>query len=216
MQYLDYSVWQRQWLESGEAARQLAYWKARLGHEHPVLALPSDRPRPAVQSHRGELYRFDLDPALVERVHAFNSQHGLTLFMTMTATLAALLHRHSGQRDLRIGAPMANRVRPESEGLIGAFLNTQVLRCELDGQMTGSQLLEQVRRTVIDGQSHQDLPFDQLVEALQPRAVAPTTRCSGDVQCPALGLPAKPRTGGHERGLPGQRRQCDQIRPLPR
>ncbi|MDZ3993046.1 non-ribosomal peptide synthetase [Pseudomonas sp. Teo4] len=168
VQYLDYSVWQRQWLEGGEGARQLAYWKARLGDEHPVLALPSDRPRPAVQSHRGELYRFDLDPALVARVHAFNSQRGLTLFMTMTATLAALLHRYSGQRDLRIGAPVANRIRPESEGLIGAFLNTQVLRCELDGQMTAAALLDQVRQAAIEGQSHQDLPFDQLVEALQP------------------------------------------------
>ena len=168
VQYLDYSVWQRQWLESGEGDRQLAYWKDRLGNEHPVLALPADRPRPAVQSHRGELYRFDLDPALVKRVHAFNSQRGLTLFMTMTATLAAMLHRYSGQRDLRIGAPVANRIRPESEGLIGAFLNTQVLRCELDGQMSAGALLDQVRQTIIDGQSHQDLPFEQLVEALQP------------------------------------------------
>ncbi|UVL87843.1 non-ribosomal peptide synthetase [Pseudomonas sichuanensis] len=168
VQYLDYSVWQRQWLESGEGARQLAYWQDRLGDEHPVLALPADRPRPAVQSHRGELYRFDLDPALVKRVHAFNGQRGLTLFMTMTATLAALLHRYSGQRDLRIGAPVANRIRPESEGLIGAFLNTQVLRCEVDGQMSASALLEQVRSAIIDGQSHQDLPFEQLVEALQP------------------------------------------------
>ncbi|AZL74910.1 non-ribosomal peptide synthetase [Pseudomonas oryziphila] len=168
VQYLDYSVWQREWLESGEGARQLAYWQDRLGDEHPVLALPADRPRPAVQSHRGELYRFDLDPALVKRVHAFNGQRGLTLFMTMTATLAALLHRYSGQRDLRIGAPVANRIRPESEGLIGAFLNTQVLRCEVDGQMSASALLEQVRSTIIDGQSHQDLPFEQLVEALQP------------------------------------------------
>ena len=168
VQYLDYSVWQRHWLESGEGARQLAYWKARLGDEHPVLALPTDRPRPAMQSHRGELYRFELDPALVARVHAFNSQRGLTLFMTMTATLAALLHRYSGQRDLRIGAPVANRIRPESEGLIGAFLNTQVLRCELDGQMTAAALLEQMRQAAIEGQSHQDLPFDQLVEALQP------------------------------------------------
>ncbi|WP_236248473.1 non-ribosomal peptide synthetase [Pseudomonas mosselii] len=168
VQYLDYSVWQRQWLEGGEGARQLAYWKDRLGDEHPVLALPADRPRPAVQSHQGELYRFDLDPALVKRVHAFNSQRGLTLFMTMTATLAALLHRYSGQRDLRIGAPVANRIRPESEGLIGAFLNTQVLRCELDGQMSADALLDQVRQTIIDGQSHQDLPFEQLVEALQP------------------------------------------------
>ncbi|MBK5007741.1 non-ribosomal peptide synthetase [Pseudomonas sp. S32] len=168
VQYLDYSVWQRQWLDSGEGARQLAYWQQRLGDEHPVLALPADRPRPAVQSHRGALYRFELAPALVSRVHAFNTQRGLTLFMTMTATLAALLHRYSGQRDLRIGAPVANRIRPESEGLIGAFLNTQVLRCQLDGQMTASALLEQVRQAAIEGQSHQDLPFDQLVEALQP------------------------------------------------
>ena len=168
VQYLDYSVWQRQWLQSGEGARQLAYWQQRLGQEHPVLALPSDRPRPAVQSHKGELYRFELDPALVQRVHAFNHQRGLTLFMTMTATLALLLHRYSGQRDLRIGAPVANRIRPESEGLIGAFLNTQVLRCELDGQMTGVEVLEQVRQAAIEGQSHQDLPFEQLVEALHP------------------------------------------------
>ncbi|MFK3941982.1 non-ribosomal peptide synthase/polyketide synthase [Pseudomonas monteilii] len=168
VQYLDYSVWQRQWLEGGEGARQRAYWQARLGDEHPVLELPADRPRPAVQSHQGALYRFDLDPALAERVHAFDQARGLTLFMTVTATLAAVLHRHSGQRDLRIGVPVANRIRPESEGLIGAFLNTQVLRCELDGQMPGEALLEQVRQRVIEGQSHQDLPFDHLVEALQP------------------------------------------------
>ncbi|MHC6226530.1 non-ribosomal peptide synthetase [Pseudomonas sp. X10] len=168
VQYLDYSVWQRQWLEGGEGQRQLDYWKTRLGDEHPVLELPSDRPRPAVQSHRGELYRFDLAPELAARVRAFNSERGLTMFMTMTATLAALLYRYSGQHDLRIGAPMANRIRPESEGLIGAFLNTQVLRCELDGQMSVAELLDQVRQTVIEGQSHQDLPFDQLVEALQP------------------------------------------------
>ncbi len=168
VQYLDYSQWQRQWLESGERQRQLDYWTAQLGHEHPVLELPSDRPRPAVQSHQGELYRFDLSDELAARVRVFNAQHGLTLFMTMTATLAVLLYRYSGQADLRIGAPVANRIRPESEGLIGAFLNTQVLRCRLDGQMSVGELLEQVRHTVIDGQSHQDLPFDHLVEALQP------------------------------------------------
>ncbi|MBH3428630.1 non-ribosomal peptide synthetase [Pseudomonas alkylphenolica] len=168
VQYLDYSVWQRQWLEGGEGQRQLDYWKARLGDEHPVLELPTDRPRPALQSHRGELYRFDLSPALAAQVRAFNARHGLTLFMTMTATLAVLLYRYSGQHDLRIGAPVANRIRPESEGLIGAFLNTQVLPCQLDGQMRVGELIDQVRQTVIEGQSHQDLPFDQLVEALQP------------------------------------------------
>ncbi|AKJ99447.1 peptide synthase [Pseudomonas chlororaphis] len=168
VQYLDYSVWQRQWLESGERQRQLDYWTAQLGDEHPLLELPGDRPRPPVQSHRGELFRFDLSDDLAARVRAFNAEHGLTLFMTMTAALAVLLYRYSGQTDLRIGAPVANRIRPESEGLIGAFLNTQVLRCQLDGQMTVSELFEQVRHTVIEGQSHQDLPFDHLVEALQP------------------------------------------------
>ena len=168
VQYLDYSVWQRQWLESGERQRQLDYWTAQLGSEHPLLELPSDRPRPPVQSHQGELYRFDLSDELAARVRAFNAERGLTLFMTMTATLAVLLYRYSGQTDLRIGAPVANRIRPESEGLIGAFLNTQVLRCQLNGQMNVGELFEQVRHTVIEGQSHQDLPFDHLVEALQP------------------------------------------------
>ncbi|UXJ55658.1 non-ribosomal peptide synthase/polyketide synthase [Pseudomonas citronellolis] len=168
VQYLDYSVWQRDWLEAGERQRQLDYWTAQLGDEHPVLELPGDRPRPPVQSHRGDLYRFDLAPQLAERVRRFNAGNGLTQFMTMTAALAVLLYRYSGQQDLRIGAPVANRIRPESEGLIGAFLNTQVLRCRLDGQMSVAGLLEQVRQTVIDGQSHQDLPFDHLVEALQP------------------------------------------------
>ncbi len=168
VQYLDYSVWQRQWLESGERQRQLDYWTAQLGREHPPLELPGDRPRPSVQSHRGELFRFDLSDDLAARVRAFNAQQGLTLFMTMTAALAVLLYRYSGQTDLRIGAPVANRIRPESEGLIGAFLNTQVLRCQLDGQMSVGELFEQVSHTVIEGQSHQDLPFDHLVEALQP------------------------------------------------
>ncbi|WP_458371446.1 non-ribosomal peptide synthetase [Pseudomonas lactis] len=168
VQYLDYSVWQRRWMEAGERQRQLDYWTAQLGNEHPLLELPGDRPRPPVQSHRGELYRFDLSDELAARVRAFNAQQGLTLFMTMTATLAVLLYRYSGQTDLRIGAPVANRIRPESEGLIGAFLNTQVLRCQLTGQMQVSELFEQVRHTVIEGQSHQDLPFDHLVEALQP------------------------------------------------
>jgi len=168
VQYLDYSVWQRQWLESGERQRQLDYWTEKLGHEHPLLELPGDRPRPAVQSHRGGLYRFELGDELAAHVRRFNAEHGLTLFMTMTAALAVLLYRYSGQQDLRIGAPVANRIRPESEGLIGAFLNTQVLRCQLNGQMSVADLINQVRQTVIEGQSNQDLPFDHLVEALQP------------------------------------------------
>ncbi|ACE85089.1 non-ribosomal peptide synthetase [Cellvibrio japonicus] len=172
VQYLDYSVWQRRWLESGERERQLDYWREQLGTEHPLLELPADRPRPAVQSHRGELYRFDLPDELAARVHAFNATRGTTLFMTVTAALALLLYRYSGQDDLRIGVPVANRIRPESEGLIGAFLNTQVLRCQVRAEMKVSELLDQVRRTVIEGQSHQDLPFEQVVDALQPQRSA--------------------------------------------
>ncbi len=200
VQYLDYSVWQRQWLESGERQRQLDYWTTQLGREHPLLELPADRPRPPVQSHQGELYRFDLSDDLAARVRAFNAQNGLTLFMTMTAALATLLYRYSGQTDLRIGAPVANRIRPESEGLIGAFLNTQVLRCQLDGQMSVGELFEQVRHTVIEGQSHQDLPFDHLVEALQPpRSARLQPAVPGDVQRAALGVPAEPHPGRHDR-----------------
>ncbi|MDE1165525.1 MAG: non-ribosomal peptide synthase/polyketide synthase [Pseudomonas sp.] len=172
VQYLDYSAWHRQWLENGEMQRQLDYWRGQLGAEQPLLALPSDRPRPAVQSHQGELHRFELDEALAAQVNRFNGERGLTLFMTMTAALAVLLYRYSGQDDLRIGVPLANRIRPESEGLIGAFLNTQVLRIRPNGQMRVSELLAQVRQVAIDGQSHQDVPFDHLVETLQPQRSA--------------------------------------------
>jgi len=172
VQYLDYSAWHRGWLEGGEMQRQLDYWRVQLGGEQPLLALPSDRPRPAVQSHRGELHRFDLDEHLAQQVTRFNSERGLTLFMTMTAALSVLLYRYSGQDDLRIGVPLANRIRPESEGLIGAFLNTQVLRIRPHGDMTVSEMLAQVRQVAIDGQSHQDVPFDHLVETLQPERSA--------------------------------------------
>ncbi len=172
VQYLDYSAWHRGWLEGGEMQRQLDYWRAQLGGEQPLLALPADRPRPAVQSHHGELHRFDLDAQLARQVTRFNSERGLTLFMTMTAALSVLLYRYSGQDDLRIGVPVANRIRPESEGLIGAFLNTQVLRIRPHGQMSVEALLAQVRQVAIDGQSHQDVPFDQLVETLQPERSA--------------------------------------------
>jgi amino acid adenylation domain-containing protein/non-ribosomal peptide synthase protein (TIGR01720 family) len=172
VQYLDYSQWHRQWLEAGEMQRQLDYWTDQLGGEQPLLELPADRPRPPVQSHAGDLFRFDLDDELAARVRAFNAEHGLTMFMTMTAALGVLLYRYSGQDDLRIGAPVANRIRPESEGLIGAFLNTQVLRVQPNGLMSVRELLEQVRQVAIDAQSHQDLPFDHLVEALQPQRSA--------------------------------------------
>jgi NRPS condensation-like uncharacterized protein len=154
VQYLDYVAWQRQWLEAGELQRQLDYWTEQLGGEQPVLALPADRPRLSVQSHHGDLLRFEVEPALARGLRAFHAEHGLTSFMTATAALGILLYRYSGQDDLRIGTPVANRARPESENLIGAFLNTQVLRLRPQGQLRVRELLKQVREAVIEGQAH--------------------------------------------------------------
>ncbi|MFJ3463657.1 non-ribosomal peptide synthase/polyketide synthase [Achromobacter spanius] len=168
VQYADYAAWQRRWLDSGESQRQIAWWKQALGDSHPLLLLPSDRPRPAVQSYRGDYLRFDLDGALTQAVRAFNARTGATLFMTVSAALVALLHRYSGQHDLRLGFPVANRIRPEFEGLMGAFLNTAVLRCEVQGDDTAEGLLARVRGAVLDAQANQDVPFHQVVEAVKP------------------------------------------------
>lgn len=168
VQYADYAAWQRRWLDSGESQRQIAWWKQALGDSHPVLLLPSDRPRPAVQSYRGDYLRFDLDDALTQAVRTFNARTGATLFMTVSAALVALLHRYSGQHDLRLGFPVANRIRPEFEGLMGAFLNTAVLRCEVQGDDTAEELLARVRGAVLDAQANQDVPFHQVVEAVKP------------------------------------------------
>ncbi|WP_129780154.1 non-ribosomal peptide synthetase [Peristeroidobacter soli] len=167
-QYADYMHWQQRWLESGERDRQLEYWKRQLAGDHEVLALPTDRPRPKVLSARGDVFRFQIEPELAQRLRAFSTERGMTLFMTLLAGMFALLYRYSAQSDLRVGVPVANRVRPEAEGLIGAFLNTQVLRCHLDGAKTFAQLLSQVKQTAIGAQSHQDLPFDRLVDAIRP------------------------------------------------
>jgi hypothetical protein len=123
VQYADYAAWQRSWLDSGEAQRQLDYWRRALGDEHPVLSLPSDRPRPAVRSFRGDYHRFVIAPELTRELQAFGVRHGVTLSMTLMAALSALLYRYSGESDQRVGYPVANRIRPEFEGLIGAFLN---------------------------------------------------------------------------------------------
>ena len=168
IQYADYALWQRHWMEAGEKDRQLAYWTAQLGGEQPLLELPLDRPRPAVQSHRGGRLELTLEQPLSEALGSLAQQEGVTLFMLLLASFQALLHRYSGQADIRVGVPIANRNRVETERLIGFFVNTQVLKAEIDGQMSFSQLLQQVRQTALAAQAHQDLPFEQLVEALQP------------------------------------------------
>ncbi|XBT42743.1 amino acid adenylation domain-containing protein [Pseudomonas viridiflava] len=168
VQYADYAIWQRQWMEAGEQERQLAYWKAQLGDEQPVLELPTDRPRAVSSSHRGARHEVRLPEALVHSLRQLAQRQGATLFMLLLASFQTLLHRYSGQSDIRVGVPVANRNRVETERLIGFFVNTQVLRAEFDLQMTFSDLLAQVKQRALGAQSHQDLPFEQLVDALQP------------------------------------------------
>ncbi|MDR9754670.1 amino acid adenylation domain-containing protein [Pseudomonas sp. SZMC_28357] len=167
IQYSDYALWQRRWLEAGEQARQLAYWQAQLGDEHPVLELPLDHPRPALPSYRGTRHEFAVDPQLAEQLRSTAQQHGVTLFMLLLGAFNVLLHRYTGQTDLRVGVPIANRNRAEIEGLIGFFVNTQVLRTQVDGQTRLADLLRSIKDTALGAQAHQDLPFERLVDALK-------------------------------------------------
>ncbi|MFJ2485575.1 non-ribosomal peptide synthase/polyketide synthase [Pseudomonas sp. NPDC087639] len=167
IQYSDYALWQRRWLEAGEQARQLDYWQAQLGDEHPVLELPLDHSRPAMPSYRGTRYEFAVDAQLAEQLRNTAQQHQVTLFMLLLGAFNALLHRYTGQTDIRVGVPIANRNRGEIEGLIGFFVNTQVLRTQLDGQTRVDDLLRAIKETALGAQAHQDLPFEQLVEALK-------------------------------------------------
>ncbi len=168
VQYADYALWQRRWLEAGEGERQLAYWREHLGDEHPLLDVAPDFPRPPMQSYKGATVRFDFGAPLSQRMHAVARRQGVTLFMLTLAGYSLFLARYSGHYDIRIGVPNANRGREEVEGLIGFFINTQVLRCQIDLRQSFTQLLAQVRDTSLAAQAHQQLPFEQLVEALQP------------------------------------------------
>ena len=168
IQYADYAIWQRAWLEAGEGERQLAYWKEQLGDEQPLLSLPLDHERPLQPSYRGAVLRCDLPAALSAQLKQVARNQGVTIFMLTLAAIAVVLSRYSGQGDIRIGAPNAGRTRSELEGLIGFFINTQVLRVQVDERQTFAALLEQVKQVVSGAQSHQELPFEHLVDALAP------------------------------------------------
>ncbi len=168
IQYADYAHWQRQWMDSGERERQLAYWLEQLGGEQPVLELPTDHPRPAQQSYRGAQIHIPLSPELGVALKQLAQREQVTLFMLLLASFQALLHRYSGQNDIRVGVPIANRNRLETERLIGFFVNTQVLKAEFTEGLSFRDLLGQVRRAALAGQAWQDLPFEQLVDRLQP------------------------------------------------
>ena len=168
IQYVDFAVWQREWLKGPELDRQLAYWKKQLDGIPALLNLPTDRPRPAIQSFRGRTQSRVFGKDLVEGLKALNRREGVTLFMTLLAAFQTLLHRYSGQEDIVVGAAIANRNRTEIEGLIGFFVNALALRANCSGDPTFRDFLASVRRTALDAYEHQDLPFEKLVEELNP------------------------------------------------
>lgn len=167
IQYADFTVWQQEWLQ-GEAMERLQdYWTSRL-ERAATLDLPIDKPRPAVQSFSGEIQHFSLSPDLAEGLNALSRREGVTLFMTLVAAFNILLHRYSAQDDIVIGTPTAGRSRLELEGLIGFFVNTLVLRADLSGSPSFRELLAQIRDTTLGAYAHQDMPFEKLVEVLNP------------------------------------------------
>ena len=166
IQYTDFACWQRDWLQE-VLESQLAYWRRQL-QGLPVLYLPSDRPRRSVQTYRGATYPLQLSPSLTQALAALSQHSGVTLFMTLLAAFQTLLYRYTGQEDIAIGSPIANRHRSEVEGLIGFFVNSLVMRSDLSGNPPFRELLERVRDVALDAYMHQDIPFEKLVEELDP------------------------------------------------
>ncbi|HEY6121126.1 MAG TPA: amino acid adenylation domain-containing protein [Pyrinomonadaceae bacterium] len=168
IQYVDYAVWQRAWLQGEALTKFLAYWQDQLAGAPLVLELPADKPRPAVQSFRGAYKSQTIAGEFVNSLKQLSRSHGASLFMTCLAAFQLLLSRYTGKEDLIVGTDVANRNRVETEGLIGFFTNLLPLRAKISGNLTFVEWLRQVRETTLDAYAHQDLPFDKMVEALKP------------------------------------------------
>ena len=169
VRYSDFAAWQRQRLQGAVLDQQAAYWREQLGSAARVLDLPTDRPRPPVQSFRGAKHFFTLSKSLTDAAKALSGEQNVTVFMTLLAAFAAFLHGYTGQTDISIGSPMSGRNYPELEDVIGFFINTTVLRFELSKATTFRELVEQARKVTLGAHSHQDLPFEKLVEIIRPR-----------------------------------------------
>ncbi|HEV7505789.1 MAG TPA: condensation domain-containing protein, partial [Thermoanaerobaculia bacterium] len=167
LQYADFAVWQRRQLQGEVLVRLLTYWRRQLA-DLKTLDLPTDHPRPALQSFRGERRAFAVSESLTQSLRELSRQQGVTLFMTLLAVYQMMLHRLSGQDDVVVGSPVANRNRVEIEPLIGCFVNAMVLRTDFSGAQTFRTVLQRVRQVVLRASDHQDLPFEKLVEELQP------------------------------------------------
>ena len=168
IQYADFAAWQNRWLDDDALAPQLEYWKRQLGGELAALSLPTDRPRPAVQTFDGASHAFDVPDALHETLRAFNRTHGVTMAMTMLAAFKVLLARYTGQDDIVVGSPVAGRTRAEVEDLVGFFVNSLVMRTDLSGDPTFETVVKRVQKTSLEAYDHQDLPFERLVDEIDP------------------------------------------------
>jgi amino acid adenylation domain-containing protein/FkbM family methyltransferase len=202
IQYVDYSVWQRKWLEEGGVLKQqLAYWQEKLAGVPESLDLVTDYPRPSVQSFAGATHEFALDAQLAEQLKNLAAQQGCTLYMVLLAACNVLLYRYTGQDDICVGSPIANRQYGETEGLIGMFVNTLVLRNRIKGDDTFAALLSQIKATCLGAYEHQDAPFEKVVDLVRPErnlAITPLFQIMVILQNTDLGP------------TPGQ-----QIRPYP-
>ncbi|HZD95275.1 MAG TPA: condensation domain-containing protein, partial [Candidatus Sulfotelmatobacter sp.] len=167
IQYADYSVWQRQWVSGDMLEQQLNYWKKQLA-EITALDLPTDFPRPTLQSQRGDSVEFSVPVELTVKLKQLCLQQGTTLYMTLLAAFQTLMSRYSRQHDITTGSPIAGRRRTETEALIGFFVNTLVLRTDLSGAPNFTTLLERVKKSTLEAYAHQDVPFEKLVEVLSP------------------------------------------------
>lgn len=167
VQYPDYAMWQRRWLSGDVFEQQLIYWKEQLASTPKLLELPTDRPRPVVRTRRGARVGVTWDRKFAEKVRLFSRSEGATLFMTLLAAFQALLHRYTGEEDVPVGTPIANR-RPEVEGLIGFLVNTLVMRADVSGNPSFREFLGRVRKGALGAYTHHDLPFEKLVEVLRP------------------------------------------------
>ncbi|HEX8115912.1 MAG TPA: amino acid adenylation domain-containing protein, partial [Pyrinomonadaceae bacterium] len=169
IQYADFTVWQREQLQGDALEEQLTYWKGQLGDAPPVLELPTDRPRPAIVSPRGAKHSLRLPPHLGQELQALSRRENVSLFMVLLAAWQTLLHRYTNQADISVGSPVANRTEAELEELIGCFVNTLVLRVKPRAGLTFRELLHEVRQVCLGAYAHQELPFERLVEELQPK-----------------------------------------------
>ncbi|HJT26684.1 MAG TPA: condensation domain-containing protein, partial [Pyrinomonadaceae bacterium] len=168
IQYADYAIWQRDWLQGKALENQLSYWKQQLAGATNVLELPTDRPRPSTQTFRGAHHTFSLTLELSEKLRELSRDEDVTLFMTLLAAWQTILHRYTNQEQITVGTPIANRNRAETEMLIGFFVNTLVLNNNLAGDPSFRELLKRVREVCLGAYAHQDVPFEKLVEVLQP------------------------------------------------